>query len=712
MKNGVQTESGVYLHYYFALLALRLHREVARVRLMRGAGADESFLGLFLSEADVDRLLNGLHGITITRGDRTSGLEDEIKRLESRLAETPVPRRLSHLVNLFGLTPAAVDVLLMLLAAEVDSRFGRVYAYLHDDVTRRRLSPGLALRLIPGLSPKDSAGRALFSPGSPMLDEALVTMVKEENGLPVPLIERPLKLDDRIAEYLLGNDALDPALNGIVTIEESPSAPRDLVFPAAFRKRLEHLFDLWRQPEPPPAVFYGPPGSGKRTAASLLASVLDRPLLCLDAVRIEDQPPAGLTDLLRRALREARLRKAILYVSHVDAAGKSIRPILSTLLRPGVILSSRTLPELPPSASIPVTLAFDVPDHYTRELIWKKSLDGAATDDLVAELAGSFRLTPGQIGQAVKAAERQAKLERGVNAGPERDDLFLGCRILSSPSLERLARKVNSPFTWSDLVLPDVQMRELHAIEAQFRHRHTVNDAWGFGEKMALGKGLNALFSGPSGTGKTMAAGILARSLGLDLYKIDLSAVVSKYIGETEKNLRGIFDEAEGSSAILFFDEADALFGKRSEVKDAHDRYANIEVSYLLQRMEEYEGIAILATNFSQNLDEAFTRRMQFLVEFPLPQPLDRERIWRSLLPPNAPVEDDLDFAFLASQFDLAGGHIKNSVLAGAYLAAEEGSAIGMRHLVQGVARELARLGRPIKKTGFGDFYTMVRRNT
>jgi SpoVK/Ycf46/Vps4 family AAA+-type ATPase len=206
-----------------------------------------------------------------------------------------------------------------------------------------------------------------------------------------------------------------------------------------------------------------------------------------------------------------------------------------------------------------------------------------------------------------------------------------------------------------------------------------------------------------------MAAGVLARSLGVDIYRIDLSGVVSKYIGETEKNLNRVFEEAQGANAILFFDEADALFGKRTEVQDAHDRYANIETSYLLQKMETYAGVAILATNFAQNIDEAFTRRLHFRVEFPFPTAPERERIWRGMFPPQAPLDPQVDFAFLAGQFELSGGNIRNCVLAAAFLAAEARQAIGMVHLVEGIARELTKLGRPRTRADFGVYYSGVR---
>jgi SpoVK/Ycf46/Vps4 family AAA+-type ATPase len=268
------------------------------------------------------------------------------------------------------------------------------------------------------------------------------------------------------------------------------------------------------------------------------------------------------------------------------------------------------------------------------------------------------------------------------------------CRTLTAMRLNTLARKVTPRQTWDDLVLPADQLRQLEELCNQARYRAIVHAEWGFERKLPLGRGTSALFSGPPGTGKTMAAQVIASELQLDLYQIDLSQVVSKYIGETEKNLRKVFDEADASQSILFFDEADALFGKRSEVKDAHDRYANIEVGYLLQRMEEYEGIAILATNFRQNVDEAFVRRLRFIVEFPFPDEEHRRRIWDVTFPREAPLAGDVDVAALARGLKLAGGNIKNIALAGAFHAATEGEAIRMAHLARAARREHQKLGR------------------
>ena len=279
----------------------------------------------------------------------------------------------------------------------------------------------------------------------------------------------------------------------------------------------------------------------------------------------------------------------------------------------------------------------------------------------------------------------------------------------SNQKLSTLAHKVLSRYSWNDIVLPQDRTEQLREICNHVKYRDRVYSDWGFDRKLAMGRGLCVLFAGPSGTGKTMAADIIAGELGLDLYKIDLSTVVSKYIGETEKNISKIFVEAESSNAILFFDEADALFGKRSEVTDAKDRYANIEVAYLLQRMESYAGAVILATNFRRNIDDAFLRRLDFVIDFPFPEPDDRERLWRGLVPPEAPLDAGVDFALLARRFKLSGGAIRNCTLAAAFLAAEAESTIDMTHLVRAVSVEYAKLGRLTMGADFDGFEELVR---
>ena len=354
-----------------------------------------------------------------------------------------------------------------------------------------------------------------------------------------------------------------------------------------------------------------------------------------------------------------------------------------------------------------VAVNVPAPDARTSTRLWETYLAreaDVASDVNAADLASRFRLGTGVMHEAVVAAHDLARWRAPLDVRVTMADVSAACRALTSARLSTLARKITPRQTWSDLVLPADQLAQLRELCTQARYRHVVQADWGFERKLPLGKGISALFSGPPGTGKTMAAQVIASEFQLDLYQIDLSQVVSKYIGETEKNLRRVFDEAEASQAILFFDEADALFGKRSEVKDAHDRYANIEIGYLLQRMEEYEGVAILATNLRQNLDEAFVRRLRFIVEFPFPDEEHRRQIWEVTFPDEAPLGDDVDLAVLARELKLAGGNIKNIALAAAFGAAAEGSAIGMSHLIQAARREHQKLGKswtePSRVTG------------
>jgi hypothetical protein len=333
-----------------------------------------------------------------------------------------------------------------------------------------------------------------------------------------------------------------------------------------------------------------------------------------------------------------------------------------------------------------------------------------AGTDQIEDVAAKFRLSIGQISEAADIAKLISSSRGEPAATPA--DLDLGARRASTTRLAELASRLDSPFGWGDLVIAERQLDVLHSISAYLRHRDLVLSEWGYEKTVARTQGIKVLFAGESGTGKTMAGQVLARDLGLDLFRLDLATVVSKYIGETEKNLDRVFGAAEGSNAILFFDEADALFGKRSEVRDAHDRYANIEVAYLLQKMEGYPGAVILATNFRQNMDDAFLRRLDVVVDFPFPEPEDREKIWKLVLPAPAPKNADIDLNFLAERFKLSGGGIRNCSLSAAFMAADAGTSIGMEHLIRAVALEYNKLGRLTLETDFEQYHELIRPQT
>jgi SpoVK/Ycf46/Vps4 family AAA+-type ATPase len=351
------------------------------------------------------------------------------------------------------------------------------------------------------------------------------------------------------------------------------------------------------------------------------------------------------------------------------------------------------LPRSPHRARRVRWINFPAPEFVQRRDYLGHLLNGLENDDAldVEGLAGRFVLTTGQMNDLVASAlDRATQQERGLVS----DDLFAAAREHSSPRLSSLARKLTPRYAFDDLILPDDQIARLRELVLMVEGRAQVLDEWGLGRKLAPSYGITALFAGGPGTGKTMAAEVIARQLGLDVYKIDLSGLVSKYIGETEKNLEKVFSEAESSNAILFFDEADAIFGKRSEVKDAHDRYANIETSYLLQRMEAYDGVTILATNLRANLDEAFTRRLHAVVDFPFPDAEQRLRIWKALFPASVPASDTVDLETLARRYKIAGGSIRNVLVSASYFASAAKEPMGMAHLLHATRRELQKLGR------------------
>jgi SpoVK/Ycf46/Vps4 family AAA+-type ATPase len=393
----------------------------------------------------------------------------------------------------------------------------------------------------------------------------------------------------------------------------------------------------------------------------------------------------------------------VLYLDDLDVLRREervleYRSLLAAVReRAGVTVLAGRRPWAPPDDGPTgiVDLAFPVPDFQRRRSCWQAhvAVAGVELEDRELDtLADRFRLDAGQIADAVATAGNRA-LWRAA-AQPTVDDLLAAARAQSGDELLSLARKVPPLHTWDDLVLPPDVASQMRELCWRVTNRQRVLGDWGFERRLALGKGTSALFAGPSGTGKTMAAEAIAGSLGLDLYAIDLSGVVSKYIGETEKNLGRIFRAAETANAILLFDEADALFGKRSEVRDSHDRYANIEISYLLQRIEQYDGVTILTTNLRGNLDEAFVRRLAFIVHFPFPDEAHRRRIWAGVWPPGTPLAADVDLDAMARRFKLSGGDIRNVALAAAFMAAAAGGPVTMPHLLAAARREHQKLGK------------------
>jgi hypothetical protein len=596
--------------------------------------------------------------------------------------------RLAEAAARLGLDALDAAVLAVCAAPELHPRFGRLFAYLQDDVTRRLPSPRLAADLLcgDGVAPGDVL--ACFGARARLTEAGAVRLLGADAT--VPLADRPAKLADRLAGFLLGAPPL--AETGAPLRLRRVQVDAELAGRGEVVQRIARLLGSGSEL---PLVVAGP------DAAELVAAAAGTPLVVIEARALEH------AEVLPDALLATALERALLCIDGLGDLAPAERDRLTRALDERgaqTVLLARTGAEaLALSARTVLQVDVPLPSFGERREAWER-LAGTADG---RDVAAKFRLSLEQIRAAAEVSVVAARAEG--RAAPAAADLDLGARHASSSRLGELAGRLAPGWRWDDLVLPDRQRELLRSISAYLRHRDRVLSDWGYERAVARTQGIKVLFAGESGTGKTMGAQVLACELGLDLFRVDLATVVSKYIGETEKNLEKIFAAADGSNAILFFDEADALFGKRSEVSDSHDRYANIEVAYLLQRMEAYPGAVILATNFKRNIDDAFLRRLDVVVDFPFPEAADRRRIWERLLPAQAPVDDDVDLDFLAAQFKLSGGAIRNCSLGAAFHAADEDGAIGMRHLVLAVAQEYAKQGRLTLEADFARFHDLVR---
>jgi hypothetical protein len=596
----------------------------------------------------------------------------------------PAPSALERLCAAFQLSPFERDLLLLCAGVELDSTFAAGCAAAQGDP--RKLCPtfSLALAALP------DAHWSALAPSSSLRRWRLIELTNNEG-----LVAAPLRIDERVLHFLTGINHLDDRLQALV---EPISAAVDLP-PSQLEvaRRIAQLLANSQNQVPPIVQLCGGDGTGRRELAALASLELG---LRLYALRCSDIPaPAAEREALARFWeREAILSHSALLVDADETETADLARILLPFLENvhGVLFVVRRDPLRAWRRPI---VRFDVPKPTSAEQteLWNNSLgeDLGGLNGQVENIVAQFSLGPRNIEAACAAL--------GSHSGDEPDlgrKLWDACRIQSRARLDDLAQRIEPAATWDELVLPETQRQLLREITAHVRQRTKVYETWGFAEKGERGLGISALFAGSSGTGKTMAAEVLARELCLDLYRIDLSSVVSKYIGETEKNLRRVFDAAEVGGAILLFDEADALFGKRSEVKDSHDRYANIEVSYLLQRMESYRGLAILTTNLKNALDPAFLRRLRFIVQFPFPDAAQRAEIWRRIFPASTPTQD-LDLTKL-SRLNVAGGNIRNVALNAAFLAAEANEPVRMPHLLRAARSEYAKLEKPLTESEIG----------
>ncbi|MEU3225868.1 ATP-binding protein [Streptomyces sp. NPDC006976] len=660
-------------------------RHAVETRQRTDPDPEDAFRGLYLTDENIARLLDeeGARGFPVPMPP-----DDETA------AGTTRPSRLTSLATDFGLTPLDTEILLIALVPDLDDRFEAFYGYLNDDVTRRRPSIGLALGLC-GVSPADAVARGRLAAGAPLRETALLLAEDQDR----PFLSRALRVPDRVTAHLLGDDTRDPRLADLTAPWHAMAGvgdPAPLARVLADGVRLAYLSE-------------DQGGAGTALAASAL-ELAGRGVLGVDLARLAADPAPA--DAVRSLVREARLTGAGLVCAPLDAVSREHPHLLRLLTATPVptVMVGRVPWDASWSPAPPLLLHAPRVEPSVRGALWSEAYRRTASAPVPAAidpdgLLAPFLLTPEQVTGAAVSAAQTARLDGGTLTP---DHVRRGARAQNAAGLDRLARRIEPTVTWDDLVLPPDTHAQLRELTARARHRDRVLGEWGMRPGGGRGRGVSALFAGDSGTGKTMSAEVIAADLGLDLYTVDLATVIDKYVGETEKNLERIFTEAAGVNGVLLFDEADAIFGKRSDVKDAHDRYANVESAYLLQRMESFDGLAILATNLRANLDDAFTRRLDLVIDFPVPDPEQRLVLWERCLGRVLPRDADVDLPFCAENFELAGGNIRSIAVTAAYLAADSGGAVTMATLIHAIQREYQKLGRLTLASEFGPYLGLL----
>ncbi|MBD2511013.1 ATP-binding protein [Nostoc muscorum FACHB-395] len=628
-----------------------------------------------------------------TAKEQNESVEKNQENLQQALQEAaaamPAPSALERVCKIFSLSSFERDLLLLCAGMELNGDFAKLCAITHGDL--QRAYPTLSL----GLSALPNVHWDAIAPNAPLRHWRLIQI-----GDGHALTLSPVRIDERILHYLTGIQYLDERLAGI--IEPLPEVS-DLV--PSHQDLAERVAAVWSQADKinslPIVQLSSSETTSKRSIAAAICQLQGLSLWVMPAQLIP-LVPSELDNLIRLWTRETILSKCALLIDcneldNNDMARLNAIARFIERTKGFLIVTSRERIGLGQR----LVVNFDVHQPTSKEqgTVWQDALGSMASqmNGQVKTLVDQFNLSAATIRAACAEAAGQLAQK------PDNDItsiLWDACRVQARPRLDELAQRIEPSGDWEDLVLPEAQKQVLREIAAHVRQRSTVYNNWGFGGKSARGLGISALFAGASGTGKTLGAEVLAQKLRLDLYRIDLSSVVSKYIGETEKNLRRVFDAAEQGGVILLFDEADALFGKRSEVKDARDRYANIEVSYLLQRMESYPGLAVLTTNLKSAIDTAFLRRIRFVVQFPFPDTTQRAEIWRRVFPADTPTAD-LDALQLA-RLNVAGGNIRNIALNAAFLAADAGEAVQMKHVLRAAQTEYSKLEKPLTDAEVG----------
>ena len=693
-------------------------------------GADDG-----IDAATVAETAEAVVGESVAAGELTryfQQIEELHDRIDRKTAETlkeGVFLPVFYLEQIFSLTRLESLCLLMSLACEFDGKYERIYGYLHDDITQRYPTVGLAVKLIEYDRKESYSMIADVREDSPFFQYFIE--LPDAGTERRPLIQRPMKLVSRILDFIRDPASDSRELLGIAEYRSHAEEPEPVIaYEEEYERFEEYLSGVTdsqetRETKRNVLVYLtGPEGIGKRLMVRHFCHEHGMALVLID-LRAALQSERAFQNILTDAVRECVIRDACPCFYHFESLLKLEQQSFfytSGLLNSVFKVSSLAflLSECPwnerqlvGNDTLLVNFKLDMPNDRKKVKLWEQM---AIRENLIDQLniigaANKFRFTPAQIQKALSDTcsllnrEREHSLLKPEDGAKANEDLFYqACYNQISHGLEKKSVQIEPVFSWDDLILPDDSKVVLRAACAHIQYKNVVYGQWGFDQKVPYGRGLSVLFSGPPGTGKTMGAQVMAKELHLKMYKVDLSQIISKYIGETERNLKEVFDEAALSNAILFFDEADALFGKRTNVKDSHDKYANVETSFLLQKIEEYDGVSILASNFMQNIDEAFLRRLTFIVKFPFPEEEDRRKIWMNVFPKDASLSGTVNYDYLARNFELSGSNIKSVALAASFLAASENSSIGMSQLVRCVRRELGKGGRVVLKEQFGEY--------
>lgn len=687
---------------------IKRQREIPDYSLWQHLAADsllyreaQAFLGMDRVEAqDIRKLTKEI-------GDKADS---------SMLAGTFLP--VEYLCRLFGMNGFERFVFIMVTASYMDAGFSKIYAYLQNDWDQTALSAQLAAAIY-SCAENDLPDENLCLGKQSLLSRHLLHF---DSASDRHRLKQGLLLKSQISSFIFGDGELPEKIKGFASYYAPNQELDEIVLKEKPYERMINYMKKTGSASPVLFYLYGAPGIGKKLNIKYYARENKQSVLFVDfealAARVRyDTGLEKLEELLQTVLTEAIIRQGLICISSSSRQSKDDKENL--LLLNNIInyikeetglffLSGDCDQKLRLSFDrldiIPVRLeAASLDDYYA---FWKEVMQRYKfEEDVKAEdFSSKYILTAGQIKNICDEAKRLA-----VWKGREkisRQLLLDVCRNKLEHNLGKKASKVKLVYDWDDLVLPQQQINMLKMACSQIRYRYKVLFEWGYIGRMPYGTGLSMIFSGPPGTGKTMAAQVMARELELELYKVELAAVVSKYIGETERNLNEIFEEAQKSQAVIFFDEADVLFSKRSEVKDSNDKYSNMEAAFMLQKIEEYTGIVILATNYQQNIDEAFKRRIKFLIDFCFPDSHYRKILWLKAFPEQLPIGGDIDYDFLAKNFELTGSNIRNIALNAAYLAAEQGSGVAMPHIIRAIVNEFGKSGKKLSRQELGEYYT------